>query len=273
MIEITDKEFKILSEYIKKHYGINLKDEKKILITGRLQNILLEKNCNNFTEYYETLMADKSGEAIISMINKITTNHTFFMREADHFDFFRKKVLPEMRENIVDNDFRIWCAASSTGEEPYTLAILLDEFFGKEKVWWDTKVLATDLSEHALGIAIEGIYSNDKISVLPEKWKQQYFKKYDADNWMICENMKEEVIYRKFNLMEKTFPFKKKFHVIFCRNVMIYFDNETRINLVQKFYDSLENGGYLFVGHSESVNRAESNFLHVMPSVYQKIEE
>jgi chemotaxis protein methyltransferase CheR len=270
MIEITDKEFKKLAEYIKENYGINLKDEKKLLVTGRLQNILQEKGYHNFTQYFEALMADKSGESIISMINKITTNHTFFMREADHFDFFQNKVLPELKERITNRDIRIWCAASSTGEEPYTLAIILDEFFGKEKAGWDTRILATDLSESALETAIQGTYSNEKISVLSTWRVNNYFVKSDSQNWTVNDNIKYDVIFRKFNLMEKRFPFRKKFHVIFCRNVMIYFDDETRKNLIQKLYEALEEGGYLFVGHSESINRTQNKFEYVMPSVYRK---
>jgi len=270
MIEITDKEFKKLSEYIKLNYGINLKDEKKILVTGRLQKILQENSCRNFTEYFDGVMGDKSGEAAISMINKITTNHTYFMREADHFDYFQNRVLPELKNNITNRDLRIWCAASSTGEEPYTLAIMVDEFFGYEKAGWDTKILATDLSESALETAISGIYSNEKMEVLSPQRISAYFKKYDAENWIINDNIKNDVIYRKFNLMEPKFPFRKKFHVIFCRNVMIYFDNETRKILINKLYDALEDGGYLFVGHSESVSRTETHFKSVMPSVYRK---
>ena len=271
MIEITDQEFRKPSEYIKANYGINLKDEKKILVTGRLQKILQEKGYRNFTEYYDSLIADRNGEAVILMINKITTNHTFFMREADHFDYLRSKVLPELKGAIRDRDLRIWCAASSTGEEPYTLAIILDEFFGKEKYLWDTKLLATDLSENALRIAMNGVYSNEKLEALSRQWVSNYFKKKDLDSWMVQDELKKEVIFRKFNLMEPVFPFRKKFHVIFCRNVMIYFDDMTRRELVQKFYEILEDGGYLFVGHSESVNRAESNFKYIMPSVYQKV--
>lgn len=271
MIEITDQEFRKLSEYIKANYGINLKDEKKILVTGRLQKILQEKGYRNFTEYYDSLIADRDGEAVILMLNKITTNHTFFMREADHFDYLRSKVLPELKESISDRDLRIWCAASSTGEEPYTLAIILCDFFGNEKSLWDTKLLATDLSENALRIAMSGVYSNEKMEALSKQWVNNYFKKKDLDSWMVRDELKKEVIFRKFNLMEPVFPFRKKFHVIFCRNVMIYFDDITRRELVKKFYEILEDGGYLFVGHSESVNRADSNFKYIMPSVYQKV--
>ncbi len=270
MITITDKEFKQLAEYIKKNYGINLKDEKKVLVSGRLQQVLIEEKCDNFTDYFNFVLSDKSGTAVTTMLNKITTNHTFFMREADHFDCFKDKVLPFVKKSVLDKDMRIWCAASSTGEEAYTLAMLIDEYLGSEKLFWDAKILATDISENVLDLAMKGIYSNEKIEPLPLYWRQNYFSRYDDENWIVKEKIKSEVIFRKFNLIQEIFPFKKKFHAIFCRNVMIYFDQETKNQLVRKLYDQLEYGGYLFIGHSESIDRFLCNFQYVMPSVYKK---
>ncbi|WP_069998511.1 CheR family methyltransferase [Cellulosilyticum sp. I15G10I2] len=271
MVVITEKEFKQLSQYIKSNYGIHLSREKMTLVTGRLNNVLQQAECHNFTDYYNHIVADKSGGAAITLVDKITTNHTFFMREADHFYYFRDKVLPFIVKNIKDKDLRIWCAASSSGEESYTLAMILDEFFGEEKMWWDTKVLATDISERVLDIAKKGIYSNERIAPLPLYWRTHYFKQHDRENAVLVDKIKNEVIYRKFNLMDTVFPFKKKFHTIFCRNVMIYFDNETRTKLVNRFYDHLEDGGYLFIGHSESLNKETTKFKYVMPSVYRKV--
>lgn len=270
MVNITENEFRQLTEFIKKNYGINLKEEKKVLVTGRLQHVLQEVGCDNFTDYFEYILADKTGQAVITMIDKITTNHTFFMRESDHFDFLRDKVLPFLKKSVPDKDLRIWCAASSTGEEAYTLAMIIDEFLGNEKLWWDTKILATDISESVLECGVRGIYSDERVEPLPLRWKQNYFLRYDNDNWVVKDKIKNEIIFRKFNLMEPIFPFKKKFHVIFCRNVMIYFDNDTKNKLISKFYDHLEHGGYLFVGHSESINRIGTKFQYVMPSVYRK---
>ena len=270
MVTITEKEFRQLSEYIKSNYGIHLKAEKMTLVTGRLHNVLQQAGFQSFTDYYDYIVSDKSGDAVITLLDRITTNHTFFMREADHFYYFRDKVLPYLKNTVNDKDLRIWCAASSSGEEPYTLAMLLDEFFVKEKMWWDTKVLATDISEKVLNIARKGVYSNERIAPLPSFWKTNYFKKLDAENAVLVDKIRNEVIYRKFNLMDHVFPFKKKFHIIFCRNVMIYFDNDTKNRLVEKFYDHMEYGGYLFIGHSESLNREATKFKYVMPSVYRK---
>ncbi len=270
MIAITDKEFRLLAGYIEGNYGIQLKKEKQMLVIGRLHHVLEQMGFSTFTEYYNYLIADKSGGAVMTLIDKITTNHTYFMRETDHFHFFRDEVLPFLYRSIKDKDVRIWCAASSTGEEPYTLAMIVDEFFKEGKIGWDTKILATDISNHVLEVAKKGVYSNERILPLPSQWQTKYFKRYDNERSVLVERIKNEVIYRRLNLMEKTFPFKKKLHVIFCRNVMIYFDKKTKDDLIEKFYDSLEFGGYLFIGHSEWINLEKTRFKSIKPAVYQK---
>ncbi len=270
VLTITDKEFKQLTEYIKANYGIYLKPEKRALVTGRLYNVLMQNNFNNFSEYFNYICQDKTGTAVATLLNKITTNHTFFMREAEHFSFFKEKVLPYLTNVQRDKDLRIWSAGCSSGEEPYTLAMILDEFLGKEKINWDSKVLATDISSKVLEVAKKGIYTNEGIEMLPSSWKLNYFKKIDAEKSALTDKIRNEVIFRKFNLMDETFPFRRKFHTIFCRNVMIYFDVKTKCELVNKFYDLMEYGGYLFIGHSESLNREETKFKYVMPAVYRK---
>ena len=270
MHAITDKEFKALADYIKANYGIQLKEEKQSLVTGRLHNVLLQNNFDNFSEYYDHIVSDKSGDAVATLVDKITTNHTFFMREVDHFHYFRDKVLTHLVGTVKEKDLRIWSAGCSSGEEPYTLAMILDEFLGDEKVWWDAKILATDISGKVLEAAKKGEYSSDEIASVPAGWRMNYFKKLNNENYVIIDKIKNEVIYRKFNLMDEVFPFKRKFHVIFCRNVMIYFDNETKRELVNKFYDLTEPGGYLFIGHSESLNREATRYKYVMPAIYRK---
>lgn len=270
MVEITEKEFRQLAEYIQNNYGIHLREEKKTLVTGRLHNVLLESNCKNFSEYLNLLQADKTGKAVTTFINKITTNHTYFMRETEHFNYFRDKILPNLKNTLSDKDLRIWSAGCSSGEEPSTLEMILSDYFGKEKLGWDTKVLATDISDRVLEKAKKGQYSNDELASLPMNWRINYFKKVSSENSILIDKIRNEIIYRKFNLMEETFPFKKKFHVIFCRNVMIYFDNKTKTELVNKFYELTELGGYLFIGHSESLNRESTRYKYVLPSVYRK---
>jgi len=269
MFTITDKEFRQLSDYIKTNIGINLKETKKTFIVSRLQNVLLEMGFNNFSEYYNYLITDKTGNALVTLFDKITTNHTFFMREADHFYYFKNEVLPYLKNTVRDRDLRIWSAGCSSGEEPYTLAMIIDEFFGDEKKKWDRKILATDISTRALKKAVEGIYSKGEIASIPVQWKLKYFNQLDEERFIIVDEIKNEVIFRKFNLMD-AFPFKKKFHVIFCRNVMIYFDNNTKFQLLNKLYNALDYGGYLFVGHAESLNFNNTRFKNIAPAIYRK---
>ncbi|AZK47934.1 CheR family methyltransferase [Paenibacillus lentus] len=269
MFEISDKEFRRVAHFIKVNYGIHLNNEKKILVVGRLGQVMQRLNINNFSDYLDYIIADKSGEAAKTFINQMTTNHTFFMREADHFNYFRDTVLSSLLPRVRDKDLRVWSAGCSSGEEPYTLAILIDEYLGSARIGWDTQLLATDISEKVLNRAKKGIYSSEAVALLPKRWRHSYFKRHADNHYEVSNKIKKEVVFRRFNLME-SFPFKKKFHVIFCRNVMIYFDADTKMNLIRKFYDSLEPGGYLFIGHSETINREDTRFKYVMPAVYRK---
>ena len=232
--------------------------------------MLQQHNFSTFTDYFHYIKSSRSEDAIVTLVDKITTNHTFFMRENKLFLFLKDKVLPVLAETVKDKDLRIWSAGCSSGEEPYTIAMLIDEFFGAQKLFWDAKLLATDISSRVLEMAIRGVYPNESVHTLPSHWRLNYLKSFSKDKSVIADKIRNEVIFRKLNLMEETFPFKKKFHVIFCRNVMIYFDAQTKMELVQKFYDLTEPGGYLFIGHSESLERDKTNYKYIMPSVYRK---
>lgn len=272
MKDITDKEFSLIRDYIKDNFGTSLSDEKKSLVYSRLRTTLVEKGFDNFTQYYEYLINDKTENAVSKFIDKITTNHTFFMREVDHFDYFRDTVLPYIEENWrSQKDLRVWCAGCSSGEESNTLQMIIQDFFKNIKDKWDTQLLATDISTQMLDKAVQSVYPNESINALPERWRKEYFKKHDATNSIVADEIKKQIIYRKFNFMEKKYPFKKRFQTIFCRNVMIYFDNQTRDSVVQKFYDATEPGGYLFIGHSESLNHTGTQYKYVMPAVYRKV--
>lgn len=268
-MKISDQEFNQLASYIKSHYGIHLKSGKKTLVCGRLNQLLTQKGFQNFTEYYDFLEKEGDAQDALELVNRISTNHTFFMRESAHFEFLKSNVLPWVKEVVKDKDLRIWCAASSSGEEPYTLAMILDDFFKSDQTWEKT-VLATDISTNALEKAKRGIYSKEALKDMPSTWQKKYFKSTEGSLVYISDPIKKAVLYRRFNLMEPQFPFKKKFHVIFCRNVMIYFDQETKRHLVKKLYDSLHEGGYLFIGMSESLQGLNSSFEYVKPAVYRK---
>lgn len=238
---------------------------------GRLQHVLAEKQIGSFSKYFDYVTSDNTGNAVATLVNRLTTNHTFFLREAEHFDYFKNHVLPILSTcQAPSKDLRIWSAGCSTGEEPYTLAMIVSDYFGIEKGGWDAQILATDISSGVLEKAIAGVYHVDQIANVPVNWKNKYFKPVDRERMAVVERIKSEVIFRRFNLMNAHFPFKKKFHVIFCRNVMIYFDVETRQRLVEKFYEHTEPGGYLFIGHSESLNRKQTKYDYIMPAVYRK---
>jgi len=266
---ISDSEFSRIVAYVKGRYGIDL-SQKRILIMGRLENYILRQGYSGYNEFMEKVESDPKGEEAVNLINVLTTNHTYFMRESMHFDYLKNVVLPQLKISEKSHkDLRIWSAASSTGEEPYTLAMILMDFFGMEHSLWDTKVLATDISTRVLEHAARGIYLKEQIEPLPDKWKRRYFKSINEDEYQAKEELRKEVIFRQFNLMSQ-FPFKKRFHVVFLRNVMIYFQEETKAALLQKVYDFMEPGGYLFIGTTEGINRSRTQFKYVEPSIYRK---
>lgn len=270
MAEISDLEFDLLRRYIKKSFGISLGDEKKSLVTGRLGNRIAELGFDNFTDYYRYLESETDEDGIVDLVNRITTNHTFFMREPDHFEFFGKVALPWIEKTAKDFELRVWSAGCSSGQEPYTLAMIVDQYFSGRKYRWKTDILATDISTKVLRQAAAGSYSEKEVEDFPKRWKDTYMKKTGLCEYTMSDKIRKELVIRRFNLMESKFPFKKKFHVIFCKNVMIYFDDITRTELVRKFYDSLEPGGYLFIGRTESLSGIESRFKIVEPAIYRK---
>ncbi len=270
MIRINDQEFNEMVRYIKTQYGINL-EKKRVLIEGRLATVLQEKNCKTYTEYINLLKRDRTGSEVTTMLNKITTNHTFFMREPKHFDFLAKTVLPEYEKSRTIKRFHVWSAGCSVGAEAYTTLMTLYDYFGIKKSSWDTHITATDISESVLAKGREGIYDGDMIKDISPKWRTQYFKAVGDNKYQVIDKLRREVTFKTLNLMQD-FKFASKFQLIFCRNVMIYFDQETRKQLINRFYDALEPGGYLFIGHSETVAREATKFQYVMPAIYKKVE-
>lgn len=270
---MTQLEFQNYARYVQTNFGIQLPQEKKTLLESRLYKLFCDNDGPEFTNaktFFTYLQQDKSGKARSMLADAITTNHTYFMRETDHFDYFRDTVLPYWAGHITDGDVRTWCAASSSGEEPYTLAMIMHDFFSMRPGIWEKTLLATDLSVEILQQAKAGIYDAAAVQVLPKHYQTAYFNKIAPGKVQVVDTIRNQVLYRKFNLMEPRFPFKKPFHTIFCRNVMIYFDEPTRRSLAKKFYDYLEPGGYLFVGHSEVIDRTAAPFDYVMPSVYRR---
>ncbi|MBT4525538.1 MAG: chemotaxis protein CheR [Deltaproteobacteria bacterium] len=273
-ISISNEEFQLIRELIYKNFGINLTEHKKPLLHNRLQWVLKKNGINSFTEYYRFILNDKNGDRFNELIDAVSTNHTFFFREKNHFDFLIHKVLPDLTAKLAQSQdpyIRIWCAASSTGEEPYGLAMVLKDYFGDNYSSWIQDILATDISNQVLSDAIRGIYTERKMQQVPEIYKTHYFNKVDEEKYQLSNLIKREVTFRRFNLMSSTFPFNKSFHIIFCCNVMIYFDQKIRENLIYQLAKVLLPGGYLFLGNAESLGRISTSFEYIAPSIYQKI--
>lgn len=271
LMEITEDEFQGIRKIVYDNFGINLTAQKKSLVVGRLQKLLRQMSFSTFHQYYEYVL--RNPAALNDLVNRISTNHTFFYRENEHFKFMCEKALPEIcRAHTLrkDHDLRIWCAAASSGEEPYTIMISLMSYFGDEYAKWDIGLLATDISETALAQAVNGIYPAERMQLVPQPLLQRFFRRTLEGDWVVSDQLKREITFRRFNLMNKVFPFKKKFDIVFCRNVMIYFDQVTRDELVHKIYDMTMPGGYLFIGHSESLGRDRTPWRYVMPAVYRK---
>ncbi len=268
---LTEKEFGRIVTYVKSNYGIDL-SQKRVLVNGRLETHFLRNGYDTFEEFMAKVDTDPQGEEARGLINVLTTNHTYFMRESVHFDYMMKVLLPYLRRKEAKRkDLRIWSAASSTGEEPYTIAMVLMDYFGLEHSSWDTKVLATDISTKVLEHAVKGVYLKEEIEPLPDKWKRRFFKQISGEEFIVKDELKHQLIYRRFNLMDP-FPFKKRFHLVFLRNVMIYFQDDVKYNLVNRIYEAMEPGGCLFIGTTESLDKTKTQFQYIQPSIYRKKE-
>lgn len=269
MMHLEDNEFMMITEFMQNNFGINL-SKKKVLIESRLNNYVSNKGYGNYGTYFKYALDDISGAEVSQMLNMLTTNYSYFMREWGQFEYFKDNVLPEAAERIKDSDLRVWSAGCSTGQEPYTLAMLISDFLKERGLVWDAKVLATDISEKALTAARNGAYNEESINNIPNVWKSKYFHKVFGDRWQINNELMDEVVFRRFNLIEDAFPFKKPLHVIFCRNVMIYFGENTKKKLIKKFYDATAPGGYLFIGQSEFLDKSDTQYKFIKPSIFKK---
>jgi chemotaxis protein methyltransferase CheR len=229
---------------------------------------LKQEGLVSFRDLYERIVQDSSGVLLSEMINRITTNHTYFLRESAHYDFMVEHVFPKWKAES-SRDIRIWSAGCSSGEEIYTVAIFIREhfvpFFAHE---WG--LLGTDISLRVLEQAQQGVYSLDRLENLPKEWLTKYFDPVDETNYQIKPDIRDMVLFKRFNLMRETYPFKGKFDIIWCRNVLIYFDQSHKQYILSHLVDVLKPGGYLFVGHSETLERETYGLRFIQPAIYQK---
>lgn len=267
-MELTNRDFIRLKNFMYDNYGINL-ENKKILIETRLALMVKRFGFLDFKSYIDNLMNDKSGEQVSSLVEKLTTNFTYFMREEMHFEFLKQNILlPSLKKTPIGG-IKIWSAASSTGEEPYCIAMLSSSVFGKLSKS-RVSIVASDISSKVLKQANEGVYTQDKVAKLPPTWIKNYFTLTNDRKYEVIKDVKDLVEFKYFNLNDSIGWNRSKYDVIFCRNVMIYFDNPTTQRVVNRLYDSLKPGGYLIIGMSESLSNIQTDFERVKPSIYRK---
>lgn len=276
-LSLSDKEFRLFRDFIYEKCGINLPPAKKTMLSIRLNKRLKALNISSFGAYFDYVTSSGGHkEEQVQMINVVSTNKTDFFREEKHFHYLAKEALPNLAKkmnSVSGKSLNVWSAGCSSGEEPYTLAMVLDDFFTNSRSRAYT-LLATDISTRVLTLAEKAIYPKDAVHPVPAKFKHRYLMRGKGDQSGFCRivpELRKRVIFKRLNLIEgRYFDLKKKMDIIFCRNVIIYFDRETQVRLFEKFYDQLTPGGYLFIGHSETLHGINDRFQPLTVAVYVK---
>ena len=271
---MRENEFEFICGLVYEHSRINLGPDKRELVSARLGKRLRATNLATVGDYCKLLQTEGGdGGELAHLIDAISTNHTFFFREIAHFDFLRQTIMPEMKARLRRENwprFQVWSAACSSGEEPYSIAMLLHECLG---VTWPWHIECTDISNMVLAKARAGIYKEDTVRKLDPERIRNFFQKGfgpHEGHYRIKPALQAGLSFTQLNLLEGEPPFQELFQVIFCRNVMIYFDRPTQEELVQKLSRRLVPGGYLFVGHSESLTGIRHPLKTVKPAIYQR---
>ena len=266
-IKLADSEFDFLVKYVGEKYGIDL-SKKRHLIEARLQSELKALGFSSYSQYIDMLKADRTGEKIDVFINKITTNYSYFSREADHYDFLSRVIVPEI-ESKNKKSIKIWSAGCSTGQEPYNIAMALDMALGAKKSSWNIQITATDISLRALAVARKAVYPEGDLKNMPSSLVSKYMKKLPDGDYAVVDSIKNVPNFSRLNLMD-SFPYTNTFDVIFCRNVMIYFPPKATEETVRKFFKASVDGGYFFLSHSETISKIENCYTYISPSIYRK---
>jgi len=267
---LSDEHFHKFRDLIYNEAGIKLGDVKKILVQSRLIKRLRELHLEDFGSYHEYLTKNYETEKI-NFINAITTNKTDFFRENDHFEYMKNVILPGMEKKGL-KEIRIWSAGCSTGEEPYTIAMTVMDYFGNRKMP-EILILATDIDTQVLQKAVNGVYAEDRLQTVDEKIIARYFDMQPGKLpvYEIKDSVKNVVYFRRLNLLQEQYPMKKQFDIIFCRNVIIYFDRDVQKKLFSRFYDCLKDDGYMLIGHSENITSITDRFSLAGRTIYRKV--
>lgn len=274
--KLTDEQFTRLQQFIEGELGIRMPAVKKVMLESRLQKRLRLLRISDFKTYLDLAFSEqeRAGE-LIHLIDVVTTNKTDFFREADHFDIMARRLLPDMylNEGIgKQKPLQVWSAASSTGEEPYTLAIVLAEF-GRENNGFSFHVLGTDISTRVLEAGRKAIYPEERIAPISEELRKRYLlrsKEKDKRLVRIRPELRRHVTFKRQNLMDDRYEIEGTFDIVFCRNVIIYFERPNQERILTRLVRHLRPGGYLFLGHSETLAGMSLSLISVAPTVYQK---
>lgn len=276
--QLTQVQFKRISSFMEKTTGIKMPDSKRTMIQSRLANRLKVLHFNDYAQYIDYVFStsDTANDEIVMMIDLLTTNLTHFFREKPHFDFMTSTVLPHLAECGITCP-QIWSAGCSSGEEPYTLSIIMKEFMAANRgVFTDYSILATDISTRILSKAVDAIYPLESVEKLPYDIKHKYFlksKNPDKPYAKVKNEVRNKIHFDRLNFMDISFNIRPKKHIIFCRNVLIYFDKPTQLEVIRKLVDCLEVGGFLFLGHSETIFGGNLPLRTVSTTVFQKTKE
>ena len=270
--QLTDAEFGKLSTYIQTNYGIKMPPEKKIMLQSRLQKRLRALQITSYTEYIEYVFGKNGHEEIVMMMDVVSTNKTDFFREPGHFNFLTSTLLPEFYANNKNRTFKVWSAGCSSGEEPYTIAMVLSEF-ARINPGFDYSIFGTDISTHVLKKAKSAIYEESKVDVVPLELKKRYLLKSKDNNKKlvrIVPDLRKRLKLKRLNFMDTNYDVSDTFDLIFCRNVLIYFERQNQENVITRLCRNLHPDGHFFLGHSESIAGINVPLKHIQPTIYSK---
>ena len=272
---LSDKDFRRLSSLIYDKWGIKLPPAKKTMVSSRLRKRLKPLGLPSFNAYIDYVLSPAGRHNEWNhLIDAISTNKTDFFREKSHFDFLSSRLLPGIAHGLrqtAGRMLRVWSAGCSSGEEPYTMAMVLSEYQAQNP-WFGFSITATDINNQVLDEAFQGIYDDETINPVPKFMLYKYFMRgrgSQAGYHRVVPELRQRICFQRVNLMDRNFGFKSTFDIIFCRNVIIYFDQPTQRQLFQKFYNNLNPDGFLFLGHSENLHGMEDKFVKIESSVYQ----
>lgn len=266
--DFTDEDFEAIRKLVFKKTGISLSDQKRNMVYSRIVRRLRALNLSNFKSYCDLVSTEAGKEEIVDFINAVTTNLTKFFREAYHFEHLEKHSLPEViKANRGNRRLRIWSAGCSSGMEPYSIAMVLN-LFKNQLIGWDVKILATDIDTNMLAHGKAGIYRKSDAENIPKRFASAY--KINGDEAIMSQTLRDMIYFKPLNFIEK-WPVRGPFDIIFCRNVVIYFNKDTQRVIFNSFADVIGDGKYLYIGHSENLQNVCKRFEHLGKTIYKKI--